>query len=95
MAAVLQIVRGIPRMVDIPTGGTSFDEDELLVAPLTAATNYTLPNGKTYVIGTLALSVFVDGTAMRAGTDYTEVSTTQIVFPARTINKDSRIRIRG
>ena len=95
MAAVLQLVKGVPRMVDISTGGTSFDEEELLGAPLTAATNYTIPNGKTYVMGTLALSVFVDGNSMRVGTDYTEVSSTQIVFPSRTINVNSRIRVRG
>lgn len=94
MGLVLQLVNGVPRMVDIVTGGTSWDEEELRTSPLTANTNFTIPNARVYAMGGLELNVFVDGAAMREGTDYVEVSTTQIKFPARTINTDSRIRIR-
>jgi hypothetical protein len=94
MAVILKLVNGIPRHVDIVTGGTSWDEEELLASTLTANTNYTIPNSRTYTMGNLELNVFVDGSAMRVGTDYVEVSSTQIKFPNRTINTDSRVRIR-
>lgn len=94
MAQVLQVINGLPRMVDIATGGASWDEEELLTGNLTANTNYTIPNSRTYTMGNKELNVFVDGIAQRVGTDYTEVSTTQIKFPNKDIIVDQRIRIR-
>ena len=94
MALVLRLVNGIPMMIDILTGGVSYDEEELLGSTLAANSNYTIPNSKTYALGGYELQVFVDGIAQRVGTDYEEVSTTQIKFPAKSIQAGQRIRIR-
>jgi hypothetical protein len=94
MALILKLVDGIPFMVDISTGGVSYDEEELLTSPLVANSNYTIPNSKTYNLGQYDLQVFVDGIAQRVGTDYQEVSTTQIRFPGKMIESGQRIRIR-
>lgn len=94
MALVLKLVNGIPIMVDILTGGVSYDEEELLSSTVAANSNYTIPNSKTYSLGGYELQVFVDGIAQRVGTDYDEVSTTQIKFPNKTILAGQRIRIR-
>jgi hypothetical protein len=94
MALVLKLIDGIPFMVDVPTGGVSYDEEELLPSPLVANSNYTIPNSKTYITGQNELQVFVDGIAQKAGTDYQEVSSTQIKFPGKTLDSGQRIRIR-
>ena len=94
MANVLRIINGYPRLSPEAGASTIYDESITLVAPLTAGTNYTLPNSGNYVGE--ELEIMLDGQVLDSGADYNFVGSgtkTQVVFTFNLLAGDN-IRFR-
>lgn len=84
----LALVNGIPRMVEEAGAPTIYEETLLVVAsspstgeivgPISAGTNITLPDSKTY--DSDELEVYLSGDRMTVAKDYLHESSTEISF---------------